>query len=286
MRAWEVYLRKLNNVSDKCHTKYPVVLIHGAGFHDRKLLNYWGRIPKILTYHGCRVFYGHQDSWATIENNAITIKNRIEKITAETGSEKVNLIAHSKGGLESRYVISSLGMSSKIASLTTIATPHHGSKTMDVIFKLPKVLIKLVSIFVNLWFRMLGDAKPDFYNVCGQFTTDFAKKFNKENLDVLDVYYQSYAAVMYNSFSDMFMIIPHFVINLIEGENDGLVTPKSATWTNFKGIFRGSTKRGISHADEVDIRRMKLSRKKSSERINNICDVYCQIVAELKSSGY
>ncbi len=276
----------MNNISDKCQTKYPVVLIHGAGFRDRKYLNYWGRIPKALMNNGCSIFYGHQDSWATIENNAIIIKNRIEKIIEETGTEKVNLIAHSKGGLESRYVISSLDMSSKIASLTTIATPHHGSKTMVVIFKLPKVLLRLVSVFTNLWFRMLGDAKPDFYNVCGQFTTDFAEKFNNDNPDSLDVYYQSYAAVMNNSLSDMFMLIPHFVVNLIEGENDGLVTPKSAAWTNFRGVFRGSTKRGISHADEVDIRRMRLSSKKSSQRIDDICDVYCQIVAELKASGY
>lgn len=276
----------MKNISDKCQTKYPIVLIHGAGFRDRKHLNYWGRIPNVLKKHGCRIFYGHQDSWATIENNAIIIKKRIEKIIEETGAEKVNLIAHSKGGLESRYLISTLDMSSKIASLTTIATPHHGSKTMGVIFKLPKVLLRLVSVLANLWFRMLGDAKPDFYNVCGQFTTDFADKFNDDNPDSQDVYYQSYAAVMSNSFSDMLMLIPHFVVNLIEGENDGLVTPKSATWTNFRGVFRGSTRRGISHADEVDIRRRRISRKKSSEHINDICDVYCKIVAELKSSGY
>lgn len=276
----------MNNLSDKCQTKYPVVLIHGAGFRDRNHLNYWGRIPKVLKKHGCRIFYGHQDSWATIENNAIIIKKRIEKIIEETGAEKVNLIAHSKGGLDSRYLISSLDMSSKIASLTTIATPHHGSKTMVVILKLPKVLLRLVAVLANLWFGMLGDAKPDFYNVCGQLTTDFADKFNDDNPDSIEVYYQSYAAVMSNSYSDMFMLIPHFVVSLIEGENDGLVTPKSATWTNFKGIIRGSTRRGISHADEVDIRRRRLSHKKSSERINDICDFYYKIVAELKSSGY
>jgi triacylglycerol lipase len=276
----------LNIISDKYHTKYPIVLIHGAGFRDRKYLNYWGRIPKVLTNNGCSIFYGHQESWATIENNAIIIKNSIKKIIEETGAEKVNLIAHSKGGLESRFVISSLNMSAKIASLTTIATPHHGSKTMDIIYKLPKVLFRLVSVFANLWFRMLGDENPDFHNVCGQFTTYFAEKFNNENPDSADVYYQSYAAVMNNSFSDMFMFIPHFVVNLVEGENDGLVTPKSAEWSNFRGAFRGSTNRGISHADEVDMRRTRLSRKISSEGVNDICDVYCEIVAKLKCSGY
>ncbi len=273
-------------MSDMCHTKYPIILIHGTGFRDRKYLNYWGRIPKALTNNGCSIFYGHQDSWATIENNAIMLKNSIEKVIAETGAEKVNLIAHSKGGLESRYVISTLDMSVKIASLTTIATPHQGSKTMDTICKLPKTLFSLVSVFANLWFKILGDANPDFHSVCGQFTTNFAKKFNAENPDAIDVYYQSYAAVMNNSFSDMFMFIPHFVVNLIEGENDGLVTPKSAEWANFRGVLRGSTNRGISHADEVDIRRMRFSRKKSPESVNDICDVYCQIAAELKSLGY
>ncbi len=276
----------MNMISHKYHTKYPIVLIHGTGFRDRKYFNYWGRIPKVLTRNGCSIFYGHQESWAAIENNAIIIKNSIEKIIEETGAEKVNLIAHSKGGLEARYVISSLNMSSKIASLTTIATPHHGSKTMDIICKLPKVLFRLVSVFANLWFRMLGDKNPDFYKVCGQFTTYFAEIFNNENPDVAGVYYQSYAAVMKNSFSDMFMCITHFIVNLVEGENDGLVTPKSAEWTNFRGVLKGSTNRGISHADEVDMRRMRLSRKKSPEGVNDICDVYCDIVAQLKSLGY
>jgi len=276
----------LNITSNKCKSKYPIVLIHGTGFRDRKHLNYWGRIPNILKNNGCRVFYGHQDSWATIENNAITIRNSIEKIIAETGAEKVNLIAHSKGGLESRYVISSLGMSDKIASLTTIATPHHGSKTMDLVYKLPKVLFRLVSIFANLWFKMLGDASPDFHKVCGQFTTFFAEKFNSENPDVEGVYYQSYSAVMRNSFSDMFLGFTHFVVNLLEGENDGLVTPKSAEWTNFRGVLRGCANRGISHADEVDIRRMRLSRRSSSEGVSDICDVYHQIVFDLRCSGY
>ncbi len=276
----------MNYISDKCKTKYPVVLIHGAGFRDRKHLNYWGRIPKVLEKNGCKLYYGHQDSWATVEHNATVVKKRIEQIIAQTGADKVNLIAHSKGGLESRYLISSFGMSDKIASLTTIATPHHGSKTMDIILKLPKVLLRLVAVFANLWFRMLGDTKPDFYKVCGQFTTNYAEQFNLNNPDETGVYYQSYAAVMNNSFSDMFLFIPHFVVKLIEGENDGLVTPKSAAWTNFRGVLKGTTNRGISHADEVDIRRMRLSRKESSGRIHDICDVYCHITQELKLLGY
>ena len=44
----------------------------------------------------------------------------------KTGCGKVNIIAHSKGGLDSRYAISKLGSDKYVASLTTINTPHHG----------------------------------------------------------------------------------------------------------------------------------------------------------------
>lgn len=47
----------------QCKTKYPIVFIHGTGFRDRKWLNYWGRIPKLLIQNGCEVYYGNQDSW-------------------------------------------------------------------------------------------------------------------------------------------------------------------------------------------------------------------------------
>jgi triacylglycerol lipase len=137
-----------------------------------------------------------------------------------------------------------------------------------------------------LWFKLLGDENPDFNVAIKGFTTYHTEEFNKNNPDINGVYYQSYAAVMKNSFSDILMFFPHFTISLIEGENDGLVTPESAKWGNFKGILKGNTNRGISHADEVDARRMKLSARKDTGDINDICDVYVKIVSDLKSMGY
>ena len=269
-----------------CDTKYPIMLIHGAGFRDRKYLNYWGRIPSALTKQGAMLFYGHQDSWGSVEYNAGIIKDNLNKIIAETNIEKVNIIAHSKGGLEARYMISSLGMADKVASLTTIATTHHGSKTIDLFCKLPESLYKLASFFTNIFFRMLGDKKPDFFSASRQFTTLNMKNFNEQNPDAPSVYYQSYAAVMKNPFSDLILFWPNLFVWLIEGENDGLVTPESAKWTNFKGILRGTTLRGISHADEVDARRMNYTRKIASETVSDIREVYVKIVSDLKQMGF
>lgn len=273
-------------MGDKCKTKYPIILIHGTGFRDHNLINYWGRIPKALQNEGAEIYYGYQDSWGTIENNAEVIKKSIKNILTTTGCEKVNIIAHSKGGLEARYIISSLAMEDSIASLITISTPHYGSKTMDVLYNMPTFLFKTISVFVNLWFKLLGDKKPDFYNTSMQFSTYFCERFNKQNPDSEKVFYQSYATVLNNLFSDILMVIPHAVVFLIEGENDGLVTPKSATWTNFKGVLRSATNRGISHADVVDLRRHRFTKKTRVDRISDIRDFYIDLVAELKEKGF
>ena len=121
--------------------KYPVLLVHGMGFRDRPHLNYWGRIPKALEKMGCRVFYGQQDASGSVEKNGAVIAERIRGIIEQTGAEKVNIIAHSKGGLESRYAISTLGEAEHVASLTTVCTPHNGSETMDAIMKFPRWML-------------------------------------------------------------------------------------------------------------------------------------------------
>ena len=273
-------------MGDKCATKYPIVLIHGTGFRDHRLINYWGRIPKALKNEGAEIYYGYQDSWGTIEINAQAVKKSILNLIATTGCEKVNLIAHSKGGMEARYLISSLEMDEKIASLTTISTPHNGSKIMDIFYNMPSILHGFIAFFVNLWFKILGDKEPDFYTTSRQFSTYFCEEFNKQNPDSERVYYQSYATVMKNPFSDIFMVIPHIVISLVDGENDGLVTPGSATWTNFRGVLRGASNRGISHADAVDFRRHRFTVKTKDNTISDIRDFYIKLAAGLKENGY
>lgn len=269
-----------------CNTKYPILLVHGTGFRDRKWLGYWGRIPKALENAGARVFYGNQDSWATIEQNAEMLREELQRMIQETKCGKVNIIAHSKGGLEARYLASSLHCHDMIASITTISTPHHGSKTLDKVWKLPKPLIRFASVFVNLWFRLLGDKKPDFYHACEQFSTRYMERFNATNSDMPAVYYQSYATAMKHPFSDILMCVPYVIIKAVEGENDGMVTTGSAQWTNFGGIWRGAAGRGISHCDTVDLRRRSLTKRKSENGISDIRVCYLDIASGLKEKGF
>lgn len=265
--------------------KYPLVFVHGMGFRDSKIINYWGRIPKMAQNMGCSVFFGQQDSNGSVETNAAQLKKSVEEILAKTGFEKVNIIAHSKGGLDARYMISSLNMGEKVASLTTISTPHNGSKTMDLLLKFPDFLVRFAAVLPDIFYRIIGDESPSSYKVFHLFSTDGAKEFNKNNPDCDKVYYQSYAFVMKHPFSDILMCFPNLVVKLIEGENDGLLTPEGATWTNFKGVYKGEGHRGISHCDEVDFRRRRLTGKRG-ENVSDVTELYQGIIEELIAMGF
>lgn len=272
----------------KKSTKYPILLVHGFGYRDNKIINYWGRIPSMLEKQGCKIFYGNQEANATIEVNGKCLASEISKIIAEENVEKVNVIAHSKGGLDIRYAISTLGIGDKVASVTTISTPHHGSKTVDFLLKFPDAIVRIVAFFADLMVRIWGDKTPDSYNTFYSLTTKKAREFNEDNPDDINVYYQSYAFIMKNAFSDIFLFLPHFVVKCIEGENDGLLTSESVRWGEYKGVYRGTTNRGISHCDEVDMRRREFSKKKSDNKykVSNIIDFYSEIVSELAERGF
>lgn len=266
-------------------TKYPILLLHGAGFRDLKWPLYWGRIPAALTGMGAELHYGLQDCWARVEVNAGTIRSRIRRILEETGADKVNIIAHSKGGLEARMAASSLGMGGQIASITTIGTPHRGSKTVDRLLKAPDSLFNVASFAVNNWIGLIGDTKPDFYAVCRDFSTEYARRFNRENPDVPGIYYQSFAGVMKTPLSDINLSTANLVVKLIEGDNDGLVSVESARWGEKFTLLKGRTNRGVSHYDEIDFRRAPLSGKKAGDGVRDICEVYKEIVEDLGARG-
>lgn len=265
--------------SEICKTKYPLFMLHGIGFRDCRYFDYWGRIPSELKRHGATIYYGSHEAWSTIEDNAEFLKQRIIEIIETKGCKKVNIIAHSRGGLDARYMISILGMSDYVASLTTISTPHRGAKIIDIIYKLPEPLINLLVNALNKNARMMGDKKPDIFTSSRQLSVSYCKEFNNRVQDSEKVYYQSFAAVMNNIFSDYILTIPNLILRLVEGKNDGFVSVESSKWGEFKGILSTKHSRGISHGDVIDLRRNDYEGFDAREK-------YIEIVSELKNMGF
>ena len=119
-------------------TKYPIILAHGIALKDYKFFKAFGRIEKILRQNGYSVYTSTTDGFGSIENNAAQLKAQVEEILAAEGVEKVNVIAHSKGGLDTRYMIDSLGMQKQVASVTFLCTPHKGSQIATKLYEMPK----------------------------------------------------------------------------------------------------------------------------------------------------
>jgi len=58
--------------------------------------------------------------------NAALLKGRVEQMKQQLGVTKVHIVAHSFGGLVSRYYIEKLGGAPNVASLTMLGTPNLG----------------------------------------------------------------------------------------------------------------------------------------------------------------
>lgn len=279
--ADRIELENSRAVNEICKTKYPVLMIHGIFFRDWQLLNYWGRIPAALMKNGAAVYYGKQQSAQSVADSAEELKSSILEIISKTGAEKVNIIAHSKGGLDSRYAISCLGMDKYVATLTTVNTPHKGSRMADHLMeKLPDGLIRFITKRYNGIFKKLGDTEPDFMAGVKDLRADRAEKYDEEMPDSPEVSYRSIMSVMNGALSAGFPLnIGYLLMKKLEGpENDGLVSKSSAVHGRFT-LVSCPKRRGISHGDVIDLFRENIDGY-------DVREFYVRLVSELKEQGY
>lgn len=264
-----------------CDTQYPVILVSGLGLKDQtRLLHYWGIIPDFLKQYGCDVYTANQDAFLSIADNGIKLKYRILDILTTTNKDKINIIGHSKGGIEARYTSSMLGIHQHIASVTTLGTPHHGAKLAEIVLgKIPIPKIAL-SRLVNIYARLIGDDRPDSLRSVIQVTTDAMKKFNDEVPDISSIYYQSYAAHINKDYTSQMWKAMAAILKPFEGSNDGIVGIESAKWGNYKGLMQTTTVNSVSHGDMVGLSQFIGNTKFDAKRY------MAHIIHELKLMGY
>ena len=264
-----------------CATKYPILLVHGVFFRDRNIFNYWGRIPEALTLNGAEIYYGNQQSALSVKDSAAELASRIEEVIKETGAEKLNIIAHSKGGLDTRYALSVYGCGKYAASLTTINTPHRGCIFVDKIFdNLSEQTQKKLADAYNAAAVVRGDSTPDFIAAVGDLRESRCIEMNKIVPDCEGVFYQSVGSVSKGVRSGRFpMDISYPFVKKTDGENDGLVSVDSMKWGEKFHFISTNGKRGVTHSDVIDLNR---------ENIEDfdVREYFVQLVAELKNNGF
>lgn len=263
-----------------CKTRYPLLLVHGVFFRDNKFFNYWGRIPKELIRNGAVIFYGNHQSAASIADSATELAERIKQIVEETGCEKLNIIAHSKGGLDCRYALDKLNVSQYVASLTTVNTPHRGCLFADFLLKkIDDDFKNKVAETYNKTLKKLGDKNPDFLAAVNNLTDEFCQKFDDETPLPDGVYCQSIGSVMKKGSSGSFPLnFTYHLAKFFDGENDGLVSEQSFKWSENYTLVTNEQKMGISHADIIDLSRENIDGFDARE-------FYVKIVNALKKRG-
>lgn len=264
-----------------CRTRYPILMVHGVFFRDFKYFNYWGRIPGELEANGAKIFYGNHPSAASVADSGKELAKRILQIVGETGCEKVNVIAHSKGGLDTRYAVSHLGMDRYVASLTTINTPHRGCVFADYLLdKIPDAVEQKVADGYNMALKQLGDENPDFMAAVTDLTATACEQFNKTTPDMPGVYYQSVGSKLNEATDGRFPLnFSHRLVKYFDGPNDGLVAETSFPWGSKHRFLTTRGRRGISHGDMVDLNRENI-------KDFDVREFFVELVSELKTMGF
>src|SRR5262249_3111449 len=114
-------------------THYPLVFCHGMlacamlRMQLNQDFNYFAVLKKFLHERGFRALFPLVTPTGGVVERARQLREQIVQWT----DEPVNVIPHSMGGLDARYLITHLDMANRVKSLTTLSTPHRGSVLAD-----------------------------------------------------------------------------------------------------------------------------------------------------------
>ena len=254
-------------------SSHAIVLAHGF---DGSLTNRWSfyQVVDKLRADGHVVHAAQVSPYKGVPARAAELAAHVDAAQRECAQKpgcdasKVHIIAHSMGGLDSRYLISKLGYGDRVASLTTISTPHRGSAIADALLKIiPDDLDKAVNAMASVWGRTFterdladdSDLKAALSSISEKTT---ASSFNPEVQDDPRVTYVSWAGVsavlgipnpkdwdacegkiqtrlgIRDGMDATLVPAAAFVAHGTElRPNDGMVTVESAKWGKFMGCI-------------------------------------------------
>ena len=260
----EDYQLGVNCVSgcDLEYTRYPVVFLHGlAGFDSLlNVMDYWLGVDDIYAEHGFHAEIHNVPAFDTTYVRVEEWKDILDGLAEDGVGRRFNLIGHSQGGLDSRYLASLLDPDRRIVTITTMSTPHQGSSVAgalsDAMDGLP-LDGALINAIMEMGANVFGVEGEDLAGQLEQMDPDSMAAFNEDVPNREDVRYFSWAGKSCRSLQfvcqaeqsgetvSSYFHLAHAYMELEEGDNDGLVAVESAKWGEFLGVIPAD------HMDEV-----------------------------------
>lgn len=254
-------------------TQNPIVLAHGLAGGEQFLgiSDYWYGIEDYLENKGATVYVTEVSPVNSFVQRGEGIIYQLDQIRAVTGKpqQKFNLIGHSQGGLDIRYLAGV--RPDLVASLTTVGTPHTG---IDIFPEYNSeqgldALLNFLGGAIQLFYALVGnDNEVDILALLEAFQPASIAEFNQNEAfskGFPDAYCgegeyisQSTAGPIYNfSWTGNKPVTNIFdpldagfaLISLLhDEENDGLIEVCS---THFGRVIRDDYR--MNHLDEVNL---------------------------------
>jgi triacylglycerol lipase len=263
-----------------------VVLVHGLlGFDKLNHLSYFNGVRQWFD-EGCQFIEPQLDPTGSIKDRATALQKAIQGCVPSADLSRgkaIHLVAHSMGGLDARYLVSTKGLDcgSWVASITTISTPHAGTVIADIVTGKRSITVEDLAPLVTLltpghWAKFFASLKrPSFdpallllpttntrqelvgylaaafgspMEAFQNLTTLFVGEFNQMYPDFGNVPIQSYAGVSSpNNTMVPLLYVSWAILKSKFGDNDGLVPVSSSQWNG------SATRISADHIEEVGL---------------------------------
>lgn len=308
-------------------TRYPIVLVNGID--TSPLFRYSERILTMLRRIGGHdVHLAIDTPYEAPQRRAHDLWATIQAVKRSTGAEKVNLICHSLGGLDCRYLVSEGGLhwdvaadhatiAGSVASITTVATAHRGTRIADMALGLVPdgdafdAANRLATFLGDTFTEKRIEGEVHLRAALQALTTVEAGAFNQLVTDAPNIYYQSFAGFslpdgvespgyraalgtlcataegdglrLFNGIYDR-MAVPLIPSTDIVGDmpeqfvpNDGLASVQSARWGRFRGCLPADHMEQLGQYNLPDV---------NVRTGFDIARFYTNVAGELAEMGY
>lgn len=199
-----------------------MLLVHGLlGFDEISLGStthaYFRGVPEALAKDGQVVHVARVAPLSAVASRARQLARQIQSL----GARKVNVVAHSMGGLDARYAISRLGLARGVAGLLTVGTPHRGTPLADL----------SADLAVRLGIARALAAGGASLGALADLTTAALARFNVEVADDPSVAYLSAVGYVRRKRRAHPLLVPSYLwLRRTAGDNDGVVPAASQRW--------------------------------------------------------
>ncbi|EJN07822.1 alpha/beta fold hydrolase [Herbaspirillum sp. YR522] len=121
--SWAMPFLRFDQFTFADTTSPPVLLIHGYGCNS----GYWRWMSLSLrAAHITHYALDMEPVFGSIDGYAPLVDAAVRRVQAETGQQRIVIVAHSMGGLAARAYLRDHG-TTHVAKVITLGSPHHGT---------------------------------------------------------------------------------------------------------------------------------------------------------------